>query len=297
MLLKLVAQRAALRQFCRAVNMARFDGKVVIVTGSSSGIGAGTAVLFAREGAKVTITGRKQDGLEATKRCIIDAGGKEDNLNVVIADVTDASGREKVVSSTVQKWGQIDILVNNAGGMLRDDKGCGGVTASVDVLEKTMDLNVYSVVQMVQLARPYLAKTKGEVVNVSSIAGQPKGSPKFMYYAMAKAALDQMTRSLALELIPEGVRVNSVSPGAVVTRFCQSSGLSDAEAAKFYERFASSPDSLPIREIGQPEDIANIIAFLADRRVSRYIIGQTIVADGGSMLVIASNASVFKEEK
>ncbi|EPB69937.1 oxidoreductase, short chain dehydrogenase/reductase family protein [Ancylostoma ceylanicum] len=212
--------------------MARFDGKVVIVTGSSSGIGAGTAVLFAREGAKVTITGRKQDGLEATKRCIIDAGGKEDNLNVVIADVTDASGREKVVSSTVQKWGQIDIL-----------------------------------------------------------------SPKFMYYAMAKAALDQMTRSLALELIPEGVRVNSVSPGAVVTRFCQSSGLSDAEAAKFYERFASSPDSLPIREIGQPEDIANIIAFLADRRVSRYIIGQTIVADGGSMLVIASNASVFKEEK
>ncbi|RCN42941.1 oxidoreductase, short chain dehydrogenase/reductase family protein [Ancylostoma caninum] len=260
--------------------MARFDGKVVIVTGSSSGIGAGTAVLFAREGAKVTITGRKQDGLEATKRCILDAGGKEDNINVVVADVTDATGREKVVSSTVQKWGQIDILVNNAGGMLRDDKGSGGVTASVDVLEKTMDLNVYSVVQMVQLARPHLAKTKGEVVNVSSIAGQPKGSPKFMYYAMAKAALDQMTRSLALELIPEGVRVNSVS-----------------RMFQFYERFASSPDSLPIREIGQPEDIAHIIAFLADRRVSRYIIGQTIIADGGSMLVTASNASVFKEEK
>ncbi|KIH61251.1 hypothetical protein ANCDUO_08481 [Ancylostoma duodenale] len=165
---------------------------------------------------------------------------------------------------------------------------------------------------MVQLARPHLAKTKGEVVNVSSIAGQPKGSPTFMYYAMAKAALDQMTRSLALELIPEGVRVNSVSPGAVVTRFCQSSGLSDADAAKelqkanqfgkmfqFYEKFASSPDSLPIREIGQPEDIANIIAFLADRRVSRYIIGQTIVADGGSMLVIAANANAsnFREEK
>ncbi|RCN44286.1 oxidoreductase, short chain dehydrogenase/reductase family protein [Ancylostoma caninum] len=277
--------------------MARFDGKVVIVTGSSSGIGAGTAVLFAREGAKVTITGRKQDGLEATKRCILDAGGKEDNINVVVADVTDATGREKVVSSTVQKWGQIDILVNNAGGMLRDDKGSGGVTASVDVLEKTMDLNVYSVVQMVQLARPHLAKTKGEVVNVSSIAGQPKGSPKFMYYAMAKAALDQMTRSLALELIPEGVRVNSVSQGMISLILKPKKAKQLSGMFQFYERFASSPDSLPIREIGQPEDIANIIAFLADRRVSRYIIGQTIVADGGSMLVTASNASVFKEEK
>lgn len=100
-----------------------------------------------------------------------------------------------------------------------------------------------------------------------------------------------------------------------MTRFCQSSGLSDADAAKvgysfpegkrfhfgkvfqFYEKFASSPDSLPIREIGQPEDIANIIAFLADRRVSRYILGQTIVADGGSMLVTASNASISRKEK
>ncbi|KAK6733305.1 hypothetical protein RB195_017197 [Necator americanus] len=269
MLLRLFSHQTALRQFCKAVAMSRFIGKVVIVTGSSSGIGAATAVLFAKEGAKVTITGRKPDGLEATKHSIIDAGGKEDDVNVVVADVTDAVGREQIVSSTVQKWGKIDVLINNAGGLLHDDKGCGGVTASVEVLEKTMDLNVYSAIQMVQLTRPHLVKAKGEVVNISSIAGQPKGTPKFMYYAMAKAALDQMTRALAIELIAEGVRVNSVSPGAVLTKFCQNAGMSDADTAKFYEKFASSEHSLPIREIGQPEDIANVIAFLADRHASR----------------------------
>ncbi|RCN42944.1 3-oxoacyl-[acyl-carrier-protein] reductase domain protein [Ancylostoma caninum] len=92
--------------------MPRFQRKVAIVTGSSSGIGAATAVLFAKEGAKVTITGRKEDGLQATKKAMLEAGAKEDDINVVAADVTDAHGREQIVSSTVQKFGQIDILVS-----------------------------------------------------------------------------------------------------------------------------------------------------------------------------------------
>ncbi|VDK58686.1 unnamed protein product [Cylicostephanus goldi] len=158
-----------------------------------------------------------------------------------------------------------------------------------------MDLNVYSALHMTQLARPHLAKAKGEVVNVSSIAGQPKGAPKYLYYAMAKAALDQMTRGLAIELIAEGIRVNSVSPGAVVTKFLQHTGMTDEQAAEFYKKFASSADSLPIRELGEPMDIANAIAFLADRKASRYIIGQTFIIDGGTILVTASNAAVFKD--
>ncbi|KHJ88708.1 oxidoreductase, short chain dehydrogenase/reductase family protein, partial [Oesophagostomum dentatum] len=236
------------------VVMTRFDGKVVIVTGSSSGIGAETALLFAKEGAKVTITGRKPDGLEATKQSILNGGVKEDNVNVVIADITDAVGREKVISSTVEKFGGIDILVNNAGGLLHDGKGQAGASADVDVLQKTMDLNVYSAIQMVQLARPHLAKAKGEVVNISSIAGQPKGAPRFLYYCMAKGALDQMTRGLAVELIAEGIRVNSVSPGAVVTHFAQNAGMTDEQAGKMYETFTRSADALPIREVGQPDD-------------------------------------------
>ncbi|VDM80610.1 unnamed protein product [Strongylus vulgaris] len=95
-----------------------------------------------------------------------------------------------------------------------------------------MELNVYSVTHLIQLARPHLVKSKGEIINVSSIAGQPKGSPKFAYYSMAKAALDQLTRAIAVELIAEGVRVNSVSPGAVVTKFCQTAGMSDEDAEK-----------------------------------------------------------------
>ncbi|VDM83261.1 unnamed protein product [Strongylus vulgaris] len=104
-----------------------------------------------RPGADVTVTVRTVSlaksticlGLKATKRSIIDAGGKEDNLNVVIADITDALGRENIITSTIQKWGKIDILVNNAGGLLRDEHGSGGISADAEVLKKTMDLNVY----------------------------------------------------------------------------------------------------------------------------------------------------------
>ncbi|KAK6733316.1 hypothetical protein RB195_017205 [Necator americanus] len=271
--------------------MSRFQGKVAIVTGSSSGIGAATAVLFAREGAKVTITGRNTDGLAATKKAILGVGANEDHINVVAVDVTDALGREQIITTTIQKFGQLDILINNAGAAFRDTNGSMGVDAGTDVLEKTMKLNVNSVVELIQLARPHLIKAKGEVVNVSSIAGQPKGLPAFMYYSMAKSALDQLTRSLAVQFIADGIRVNSVSPGAVVTRFAQNVGMSDAEAANLYEQFSNSKQSLPIREVGQPEDIANVIAFLADRRASRYIIGQTIIADGGSVLTIAADAA------
>ncbi|CAJ0608034.1 unnamed protein product [Cylicocyclus nassatus] len=275
--------------------MPRFAGKVAIITGSSSGIGAGTAVLFAKEGAKVTITGRKRDGLEATKKAMLEAGAKEDDINIVAADVVDAHGREEIVSSTIKKFEKLDILVNNAGGLLTDQKGSGGISADLDTLQKTMDLNVYSVTNLIQLARPHLVKAKGEVVNVSSIAGQPRGST-FVYYSMAKAALDQLTRGVALDLIAEGVRVNSVSPGVVVTRFCQTAGMSDEMAAKLYEAFESSTDALPIREVGKPEEIAELIAFLADRKTSRYIVGQTIVIDGGTTLGTALN-SVFSGEK
>ncbi|KIH61252.1 oxidoreductase, short chain dehydrogenase/reductase family protein [Ancylostoma duodenale] len=235
------------------------------------------------------------DCFQATKRSIINAGGKED-INAVVADVTDASGREKIVSSTVQKWGRIDILVSFNIVLLLSTT----LATYLSELHIYLSKYIFSVVHLIQLARPHLVKAKGEVVNVSSIAGQPKGvpsqGPKFMYYAMSKAALDQMTRSLAVDLIAEGVRVNSVSPGAVVTRFLQTAGASDADASKFYDTFASSADSLPIREIGQPEDIANVIAFLADRKASRYIIGQTIIADGGSMLVTASDVTAFSDE-
>ncbi|RCN44288.1 oxidoreductase, short chain dehydrogenase/reductase family protein [Ancylostoma caninum] len=273
--------------------MPRFQGKVAIVTGSSSGIGAATAVLFAKEGAKVTITGRKEDGLQATKKAMLEAGAKEDDINVVAADVTDSHGREQIVSSTVQKFGQIDILVNNAGGAFRSENGSLKMDAGIDVLEKTLQLNLYSVVEMIQLARPHLVKSKGEVINISSIAGQPVAFARTAFYAMSKAALDQFTRAAAIDLIAEGVRVNSVSPGAVVTRFGQNMGFTDELAEKMYQFYATNRAALPAGKVGEPSDIANVIAFLADRSQSSYIVGQTIIADGGTTLVLASNATDF----
>ncbi|CAJ0607941.1 unnamed protein product [Cylicocyclus nassatus] len=264
--------------------MARFQGKVAIITGSSSGIGAVTAILFAIEGAEVTITGRKQHGLEATKKAILKAGVHNEKVNIVQADVTDSDGRELIISSTIRKFGRLDILVNNAGGTFLSPDGSAGLKASTDLLKKTMDVNVYSVVELIQLARPYLVSSKGEIY------------AKIPYYAMSKAALDQMMRAVAIELIAEGVRVNNVSPYGVKTNIAKNSGVSDEAAAKFYATYARNPFKVPRGRTAQPSEIATIIAFLADRSQSSYIVGQTIVADGGNSIVLASNADIPVKE-
>ncbi|EYC15560.1 hypothetical protein Y032_0036g3212 [Ancylostoma ceylanicum] len=120
--------------------MSRFQDKVVIVTGSSSGIGAATALLFAKEGAKVTVTGRSEKGVKETHNTILQAGVPEDRVHCVLADLTDASGREKVVEGTVAKWGRLDILVNNAGASITHGKQ--GFEANEDAFNKTMDINL-----------------------------------------------------------------------------------------------------------------------------------------------------------
>ncbi|CAJ0608016.1 unnamed protein product, partial [Cylicocyclus nassatus] len=274
--------------------MRRFEGKVLIVTGSSSGIGAGTALLFAKEGARVTITSNKTEELEATRQSIIkDSACKEDDILAIPGDILDDVVKEKIVSDTVAKWGRIDILVNNVGGMFGS---YGGLLGDIAYLKKTMDLNIYSAVQMVDLCCPYLIKAKGEIVNVSSIAAMPFGwAPTWAYYSMAKAAQDQLTRAWAIELIAEGVRVNAVRPGVTKTNFGVTAGLKPGAAEEIYKAAESSPDTLPIRKCGEPEDIANLIAFLADRSQSRYMIGQTVTIDGGTTLVNCSDATAFKE--
>ncbi|ETN73990.1 3-oxoacyl-[acyl-carrier-protein] reductase domain protein [Necator americanus] len=108
---------------------------------------------------------------------------------------------------------------------------------------------------------------------------------------MSKAALDQMMRSLAIDLIAEDVRVNNVNPGVVVTQFIQNMGVPDEMAQKMYDSFASNRAVLPCGKVGNPSDIANVIAFLADRSQSFYIVGQTIVADGGTSIVLAMSSA------
>ncbi|ULT87624.1 hypothetical protein L3Y34_007053 [Caenorhabditis briggsae] len=148
---------------------------------------------------------------------------------------------------------------------------------------------------MTKKVKPHLMETKGEIVNVSSIVAGPQAQPDFMYYAIAKAALDQYTRSTAIDLIQHGIRVNSVSPGVVATGFTNAMGMPDQASQKFYNFMAAHKECIPALVAGQPEDIANIILFLADRKLSSYIIGQSIVADGGSTLVMGCQVHDIKQ--
>uniref|UniRef100_A0A1I7XJ96 3-oxoacyl-[acyl-carrier-protein] reductase n=1 Tax=Heterorhabditis bacteriophora TaxID=37862 RepID=A0A1I7XJ96_HETBA len=286
--------------------MPRFSGKTVIVTGSSSGIGAATAVLFAKEGANVTITGRNEDALKATHDAMLIAGAKEENILIVVGDVVEQNTREGIVNKTVSKWGNLDILVNNFNNKTK-----------VSISNKVFKFIFFSVMELIRLARPHLVSSKGEIVNVSSIAGLNFGFKTSTYYAISKAALDQMTRAVALELIEVGVRVNSVrfvrnffccffylissikkirfytnlhySPGFVCTKFFQNIGLSSSASDMAYSYWESNHDIIPSGKVGTPNDIASVIAFLADRTSSSYIVGQTVVADGGSSIVMAAS--------
>ncbi|CAO4378327.1 unnamed protein product [Caenorhabditis nigoni] len=269
--------------------MNRFAGKVALVTGSSNGIGRATGILFAQEGAKVTITGRNTQRLEETRQTILKSGIPESHVLAIPADLATEEGQDKLINETVKKFGHLNILVNNAGTAFSDAEGRIGLDQPVSDFDKVMRINLRSVVTLTQKAKDHLIKAKGEVVNVSSIAGGQQAMTGAMYYAMTKSALDQFTRSTAIGLIDHGVRVNSVSPGVVVTGIGEAIGMPEGAFEKMAKLLESHKECLPCGKAAQPIDIANIIAFLADRKLSSYIIGQSIVADGGSSLIMGMN--------
>ncbi|EYB85360.1 hypothetical protein Y032_0299g1771 [Ancylostoma ceylanicum] len=204
--------------------MARFRDKVVIITGSSNGIGRETAILFSSEGAKVTITGRNSQALEETKRLMIRAGACEDGILDIRGDLRDDAVKADLVQATVKKFGGIDILVNNAGGGAIDNSNEQGFEQGMDNYDYILDLNLRSVVVLCKLALPHLIERQGEIVMVSSICGLRQGCPALPYYSMSKGALDQLMRAMAVEYISKGVRVNSVNPGLITTTFMQKQG-------------------------------------------------------------------------
>ncbi|GMS94320.1 hypothetical protein PENTCL1PPCAC_16495, partial [Pristionchus entomophagus] len=262
--------------------MSFFAGKVVIVTGSSNGIGRATAVLFSKHGAQVTITGRNAETLEETKHLCLRAGAKADDILELIGDVTDESFIERLVSATMAKFGRLDVLVNNAGGGSFANISKAIMDIPIAEFDHMIDLNVRQVLRLSQLAVPHIVKTKGAIVNVSSIGAYHKLNP-MPYYSAAKSALDQITVQMAGSLIKQGIRVNSVNPGPVVTNCVVTAGATKEQQDKMFETLAASP-MIPLGRIGLPEDIAKIILFLADRSQSEILIGHIITADGGLML-------------
>ncbi|XP_068154526.1 3-oxoacyl-[acyl-carrier-protein] reductase FabG [Drosophila tropicalis] len=245
------------------------SGKVVIVTGASSGIGAAIAQVLAREGAQLSLVGRNVANLEATQKTLVEkfSGIK---VQIVTADVT--KDADVIVKKTLDKFGRIDVLVNNAGIL-----GVGGLeTLDIETFDAVLNTNVRGVILLTKATIPHLLKTKGAVVNVSSCAGlRPFAGA--LSYGVSKAALDQFTKIVALEMAPKGVRVNSVNPGFVVTNIHSAVGIVGDEYQATLQRAINSH---PMGRVGDVFEVAEAVAFLASSKAS-FTTGALFPIDGG----------------
>jgi NAD(P)-dependent dehydrogenase (short-subunit alcohol dehydrogenase family) len=245
------------------------QGKVVIVTGASSGIGRAAALLFANKGSKVVAIGRNEKELLSLGKSV---KSKTGSINIHLADMTQMSQLERIASEAVHNYGQIDVLVNSAGVI----KNGTIETTTLDDWDKMFHINLRSVFVLSQKCAPYLIETKGNIVNVSSVAGS-RSFPNILAYSVSKAAVDQLTRCSALELAATGVRVNAVNPGVVVTNIHKRGGMDDETYDAFLQR---SKETHPIGRVGTPQEVAELIYYLASDKAS-WITGATYQIDGG----------------
>ena len=248
------------------------QGKRVIVTGASSGIGRATAERFLGEGARVAIVGRRMNALDEV------AASDKKNRYTVVADLSDDNQAERCIAEAVEAMGGLDVVVNAAGilkaGRIED--------TTVDLWDEMMNINLRSIFHLMKLAVPHLERSLGNIVNVSSVTG-PRSFPGVLAYCVSKAGLDQLTRCAALELAAKGIRVNAVNPGVVVSGLHRSGGMNEEAYDAFLEH---SKTTHPLGRVGKPEEIADLIYFLASDRAS-WITGATVSIDGGRALTCA----------
>ena len=245
------------------------DAKVAIVTGASSGIGRAAARVFAEGGYTVVAVGRNEKELSALGTGI---KSKRGSIKIHLADVREHSQLDRIVSETIANYGRIDVLVNSAGII----KSGTIENTTLDDWDKMININLRSVFVLMQKCLSYLAETKGNIVNVSSVAGT-RAFPNVLAYCVSKAAVDQLTRCTALELAPKGIRVNAVNPGVVVTNIHKRGGMEDEAYDAFLEH---SKTTHPIGRVGTPDEVADLIYYLASEKAS-WITGATYEIDGG----------------
>jgi 3-oxoacyl-[acyl-carrier protein] reductase len=251
-----------------------FDGKVVFLTGagSATGIGRATALAFAREGARIAANDVTTDDLAETVGLLRAAGGEADAFQ---ADVSRADEVRQAVAAATDRFGQIDILVSNAG----IAKKKAFVALTDDEWRRTIDVNLGGAMHCARAVAPQMiARGSGRIISLSSLMGGWWGWSEHVHYNAAKAGIEGLTRGLAMELGPYGVTVNAVAPGFV--RTAQSMSVEHSLGPEGLERAASY---IPLRRIGDPEDIATVVLFLASD-AARYMTGQTLLVDGGVTL-------------
>ena len=243
------------------------NGKVAIVTGASRGIGRAIAEIFAREGARVVICGRKQETLNQA------ASEIGPSVKPIACHVGRADQIENLVAVTAREFGPIDILVNNAATNISF-----GPCLEIDEaqFDKMIEINLKSAFRLVRAVAPGMcARGSGSIINIASIAGiRPQRHS--LLYSMTKAALIMMTQSYALELGPKGVRVNAIAPGLIQTALSEHYWKEEAQRDAVIGK-------QPIQRLGQPSDVAELALLLASDKGS-YLTGQTLAVDGGFLL-------------
>lgn len=258
-----------------------FNGKTVFITGAGAGIGRAAAETFARQGAQVAVADLSQERAEETVQGIRQAGG---TASAFVVDVSQKTQIESAVAAAQQTFGPINILVNNAGiahrSMLLTD-------VDPDTWKRVLSINLKSVLLCCQVVVPQMiARGSGRIVNTASTASKV---PRWEIgpYCVSKAAVLHLTRCLALELAQHGITVNAIGPGATVTNLRQHSGVPEATGTAESRREGQLKGDMdifrigvPLGRLGQPQDQANAIVFLASDEAS-YITGQCIFIDGG----------------
>lgn len=244
--------------------MGKLDGKVAITTGSTSGMGRATAVLFAQEGAKVVVTGRNEERAKEVVNQIKEEGNE---AIYVIADMSNLDDVKKIFDVTMEEYGTVDILFNNAGMLSMSPL----MDLTTEEWNNVLNVNVTSSLKLTQLVAPVMKeKGKGVIVNTCSVAsfGAHHG---FAAYVDSKHAMAGLTKSTAWELGPE-IRCNGIAPGLIHTAMVDSIGGPAA--------LQQMIDQCPVKRCGEPEDIASVALFLASDD-SAFIDGQVIKVDGG----------------
>ncbi len=251
--------------------MSQFDltGMVAIVTGSSRGIGLASARELAEHGAKIVISSRKQDACDKVA-AELNAKHGEGTAIAIAANISDKAGLQHLVDQTRAQFGRIDILVCNAA-----SNPYYGPQAGIadDQFRKILDNNIVSNHWLIQMVAPeMLERRSGSIIIISSIGGL-RGSPVIGAYCISKAADMQLARNLAVEFGPSNVRVNCIAPGLIKTDFARALWEDP-------QRIEAANTSVPLRRIGEPEEIAGAVVFLASS-ASNFMTGQTMVIDGG----------------
>ena len=247
------------------------DERVALITGAGSGIGRSTALLFARKGYRVAVVDLRAEGGTQTAELIEQEGGTALGIT---ADVRKSRDVRDAIDEVAQRFGGIDVLCNNAG--IEYYRRADEYTA--EEFSAIVDTNLRGAFLCTKYAYPYLRKKRGAIVNISSVQAYANES-HISVYAASKAALLALTRGMAVDFAPDGVRVNAVCPGAIRTGML-SDGMESVgdrqEALRSLER------AIPLGRVGEPEQVAQAVLFLASQNAN-YVTGATLIVDGGTL--------------